>query len=156
MKKVFAVCVISFVALAAGVAMAADPVAPTGAKAVDAAFVKAMLAGDAAAVADCYADDAVLVMPGSSAVKGHKAILESLTGFLAANKVSDVTLTDTYYRTSGKLSTGWGHYSMVVTPKAGGAPMTDVGTFCEVASEKDGVWKYVSDHAASDPPPAKK
>ena len=146
MKKALLVCVLACVTLTAG---AAD----VGAKNLDAAWTKAMLAGDAAAVAALYAEDAVLVMPGAPALKGQKAILESLTGFLAANKVSDVKLTDTHYRTSGKLAVGWGHYSMVITPKAGGAPMTDVGTFCEVTSEKDGVWKYIADHAASDPPP---
>jgi uncharacterized protein (TIGR02246 family) len=152
MKRVGIVILFVCVVLAAGGASAAD----VEAKAIDAAWTKAMLAGDAAAVAALYADDAVLVMPGSSALKGHQAILENLTGFLAANKVSDVKLTDTHYRTSGKLAVGWGHYSMVITPKAGGAPMTDVGTYCEVAAEKDGAWKYVSDHAASDPPPAPK
>ncbi|MFI5120798.1 MAG: SgcJ/EcaC family oxidoreductase [Thermoanaerobaculia bacterium] len=135
-------------AFAAGPATAAG-----GAKDLDTAFTKAMIAGDAAAVAACYADDAVLVMPGSAAIKGKKAITEALEGFLKDLRVTDLVISDAHYRTAGHLSTGWGHYRMTTVPKAGGSATTEVGTFCEVASEKDGVWKYISDHAATDPPP---
>ena len=152
MKKAFVVCVILFASLAAGVAMAADPVTPTGAKAVDAAWTKAMLAGDAAAAAALYADDAVLVLPGSSAIKGKKAIAEAYEGWLKDVKVADIVLSDTHYRTAGHLSAGWGQWKMTTVPKAGGAAKTETGTFCAVAAEKDGVWKYVSDHASGDPP----
>jgi len=31
--------------------------------------------------------------------------------------------------------------------------VTETGTFLAAASVKDGVWKYVSDHASVDPPP---
>jgi len=43
---------------------------------------------------------------------------------------------------------------MTSAPKAGGAPVTETGTYCGVAVEKDGVWKYVSDNAAADPAPS--
>jgi uncharacterized protein (TIGR02246 family) len=152
MKKALVVCVILFVSLAAGVAMAADPVTPTGMKAVDAAWTKAMLAGDAAAAAALYADDAVLVLPGSSAIKGKKAIAEAYEGWLKDVKVTDIVLSDTHYRTAGHLSAGWGQWKMTTVPKAGGAAKTETGTFCAVGAEKDGVWKYVSDHASGDPP----
>ena len=152
MKKAMAVCVILFVSLAAGVAMAADPVAPTGMKAVDAAWTKAMLTGDAAAAAALYADDAVLVLPGSPAIKGKKAIAEAYEGWLKDVKVADIVLSDTHYRTAGHLSAGWGQWKMTTVPKAGGAAKTETGTFCAVGAEKDGVWKYVSDHASGDPP----
>ena len=152
MKRAGIVVLLACAVLTAGVASAAD----AGSKALDAAFAKAFLAGDAAAVAACYADDAVLVMPGSSAIKGKKAITEAIEGFLKDTKVSDFVLTDTHYRTAGHLSAGWGHFRMTTVPKAGGAPTTETGTFCDVALEKDGVWKYVSDHTASDPPPPAK
>jgi uncharacterized protein (TIGR02246 family) len=145
--------------LAAAVAVAAALTAPAlraaddGARSLDATFVKAVLAGDAAAAADCYADDAVLVMPGAAALKGHKAILDALTALFAANNVPDFKLAETHYRISGKLSAGWGRYSMVLAPKAGGASMKDNGTFSDVAVLRNGKWQYVSDHTASDPPP---
>jgi uncharacterized protein (TIGR02246 family) len=135
-------------ALAAGSAHAAD----AGSKAVDAAFVKAILANDAAAVAACYSDDAVLVMPGSPAIKGKKAIIEALAAFLGSVTVTAFTTSDTRYGTSGHLSAGWGRFSMTTVPKAGGAPVTEVGTFSDVAMKRNGKWQYVSDHASADPP----
>jgi uncharacterized protein (TIGR02246 family) len=146
---------IAFLALAfvSGSAFAPD----TGAKAVDAALIKTFLANDATAVAACYADDAVLVLPGSAAIKGKKAIFEALAGFLNAITVKDFAITDTNYRISGSLSAAWGHYRMTTVPKAGGEPTIETGTFCEVAMKRGGKWVYVSDHASADPPspPAK-
>ena len=152
MKKALTVCVILFVSLAGGVATAADPLVPTGMKGLDAAWTKAMLAGDAAAAVALYADDAVLVLPGSPAIKGKKAIAEAYEGWLKDVKVTEVALSDSRYRTAGHLSAGWGQWKMTTVPKAGGAAKTETGTFCAVAAEKDGVWKYVSDHASGDPP----
>lgn len=128
----------------------------SGVKNLDAAWTKAVLAGDAAGLAALYADDAVLVMPGAPAVRGGKAIGESLAAFLKDTNVTEFVLMDSHYQTGGHLSAGWGRYKMTTVPKAGGAPTTETGTYCEVAVEKDGVWKYVSDNAAADPaPPAK-
>lgn len=162
MKKSLAACVLACFALAAGPLAAADATVPRGMKGVDAAWTKSMLAGDAGAAAALYADDAVLVLPGSPAIKGKTAITAAYEGFLKDVKVTEVALTDTHYRTAGHLSAGWGHWRMTTAPKAGGASKTETGTFLAVAAEKDGAWKYVSDHAASDPPataaaaPAKK
>lgn len=152
MKRAGIVVLFACAVFVAGGASAAD----AGSKALDAAWSKAFLAGDAAAAAALYADDAVLVLPGSPAIKGGKAIAEAIAGYLKDTKVTEVVLTDTHYRTAGHLSAGWGHYRMTTVPKAGGAPTTETGTFCDVASEKDGVWKYVSDHASADPPPPAK
>jgi uncharacterized protein (TIGR02246 family) len=148
---------ITLAAVLAAVTVVTAPVlraADDGARSLDAAFIKAVLAGDAAAAAACYADDAVLVLPGAAAIKGHKAILDALTELMTANTVTDFKLTDNHYRTAGKLSAGWGHYSMVMTPKAGGAAIKDVGTYADVAALRDGKWVYISDHTASDPAPA--
>jgi uncharacterized protein (TIGR02246 family) len=153
MKKALAVCVLACVTLTAGAAAADDG----GVKALDAAWTKAVLAGDATALAALYADDAVLAMPGAPAARGGKAIAETLAGWLKDVTVSEFVLTGSHYRTAGHLSAGWGNWKMTTVPKAGGAPTTETGTYCGVATEKDGVWKYVSDNAAADPaPPAKK
>ena len=112
-----------------------------------------MLANDAAACAALYADDAVMVLPGSGAIKGQKAIADAYAGWLKDIKVTEVALTDTHYASAGKISTGWGAFKVTTVPKAGGKPTTETGTFSAVAEEKGGVWKYVSDHASDDPPP---
>lgn len=70
--------------------------------------------------------------------------------------MTEAVLVDTHYESAGKVSSGWGGFKVTTVPKAGGAPTTEVGTWCAVAVEKNGVWKYVSDHASDDPAPAKK
>lgn len=142
------------VGLATGPARAGDAPKATGVKSLDAAFTKAMLAGDAAALAALYADDAVLVMPGAPAARGGKAIAETFAGLVKDVKVTEFVLMDSHHETSGHLSAGWGRYRMTMVPKVGGAPTTETGTYCGVATQKGGVWKYVSDNAAADPTPA--
>lgn len=152
MKKTLVVCVLACATLATGIAAAAD--AKHGLMTVDGAWVKAMLANDAAACAALYADDAVLVLPGSGAIKGKKAIADAYAGWLKDVKVTDAAVMDARYESAGKVSTGWGAWKVTTVPKAGGAPTTETGTFCAVAVEKGGVWKYAADHAAANPAPA--
>lgn len=129
---------------------------PTGTEALDAAWMKAMKAGDVNAVMACYASDAVLWFPGSAEAKGEKAIRDEYTGFLGANTITDITITNAHHETLQNLSVGWANFSMTMQPKAGGAPATMHGRYTEVARKIDGKWKYVADHASADPPPAEK
>ena len=125
----------------------------SGSQAVDEAWTKAILANDLDAVVACYAPDAVFWGPGDPEAKGEKAIRANYAGVLKENTVKDARLSDTHYRTVGKMSTGWGHYSLTLAPKAGGAPVTLTGRFTNVAAEKDGKWVYTADHASAEPPP---
>jgi uncharacterized protein (TIGR02246 family) len=156
MKRAVPVVLFLCLAFAAGPAFAADAPNAGGVKSLDVAWTKAVLADDAAALAALYADDAVLAMPGAPAARGGKAIAESLAAWLKDVKVTEFALSSTHHRTAGHLSAGWGNYKMTTVPKAGGAPTTETGTYCGVAVEKDGVWKYVSDNAAADPAPSAK
>lgn len=156
MKRAMPIFLCCSLVLATAASISAREPKAVGVQSVDQAFTKALLDGDAAALAALYADDAVLVMPGSPAIRGGKAIAEAFAGWLKATKVTAFSMTTTGHRTSGRLSTGWGTWTMTSAPKAGGAPTTETGTFCEVTQEKDGVWRYVSDHAAADPAPAAK
>ena len=139
-------------------ARAADKAAAkaTGAEAVDNAWVKAMLANDLDAIVACYAEDAVMWAPGDPEAKGAKAIRESYAALLRDNTVKDAKALDTHYRTMGKTSVGWGHYSLTLAPKAGGALVNMTGRFTDVAVEKDGRWVYIADHASAEPPPPAK
>jgi len=157
MKRLVPFALLLCLAVVALSAPAAEPAAPKhGLTTVDSAWVKAMLANDAAACAALYSDDAVLVLPGTGAIKGKKAIADAYAGWLKDVKVTDAAVTDAHYRSAGRVSAGWGAWKVTTVPKAGGAPTTETGTWCAVAVEKDGVWKYASDHASADPPPAKK
>lgn len=129
---------------------------PTGTEALDAAWTKAMKAGDVNAVMACYANDAVLWFPGSAEARGEKAIRDEYTGFFGANTVTDITITNAHHETHQNLSVGWANFSMTMQPKAGGAPATMHGRYTEVAKKIDGKWKYVADQASADPQPAEK
>lgn len=154
MKKPTMAVLLACAAVAAAPLRAADPAAPKhGLMTVDSAWTKAMLANDAAACAALYADDAVLVLPGTGAIRGKKAIADAYAGWLKDVKVTDAAVMDSQYRSAGHISAGWGAWKVTTVPKAGGAPTTEVGTWCAVAVEKDGTWKYVSDHASADPAP---
>lgn len=126
----------------------------TGAEALDAAWVKAMKAGDLEAVVACYAEDAVLWLPGAPEARGSKAIREAYAGMLSANTVTDVSISDTHYETWQDLSLGWGHFVLALQPKQGGAPTIMGGRFLDVAKRIDGKWRYVADHASVGPPAA--
>jgi len=125
--------------------------ADMGVKSLDAAWMKAMKANDLEAVLACYAADAVAWMPGSPEARGEKAIRAAYQGLFSANTVQDVGLTDAHYRTSGSLSAGWGHFSLTLAPKSGGAPIIMKGRFTEAAERRRGRWVYIADHASADP-----
>jgi uncharacterized protein (TIGR02246 family) len=128
----------------------------TGVKALDEAWTKAILANDLDAVVACYAPDAVLWGPGDPEAKGEKAIRDTYAGLLKDNTVKDAKLTDAHYHMVGKSSVGWGHFSLTMVPKAGGAPVTMTGRYTAVAVEKNGKWVYIADHASAEPPPPAK
>lgn len=154
MKKTLVAVLVVCAAVAAAPLHSAEPAATKhGLMTVDSAWVKAMLANDAAACAALYDDDAVLVLPGTGAIKGKKAIADAYAGWLKDVKVTDAAVTDAQYRSAGSVSSGWGVWKLTTVPRAGGAPTTEVGTWCAVAVEKDGKWKYAADHASADPPP---
>ena len=75
-----------------------------------------------------------MVLPGSGAIKGKKAIADAYAGWLKDDKVTDASLMDTHYASAGKVSTGWGAWKLTTVPKAGGEPTTEIGTFCAVAA----------------------
>jgi uncharacterized protein (TIGR02246 family) len=155
MRTLVAALALVCVSLAAPALHGAEPAAPKhGLQTVDSAWVKAMLANDPSACAALYAEDAVLVLPGTGAIKGRQAIAEAYAGWLGAVKVTAAAVMDSHYESAGKISSGWGAWTVTTVPKAGGAPTIETGTWCAVAVQKDGAWKYAADHASADPAPA--
>jgi len=137
----------SFMSLATATA------APAGAQAVDEAWSKAITANDLNAIIALYAEDAVMWLPDAPEAKGREAIRKSYAGLLAANTVTGATFADTHYQTSGNLSVGWGNFTLTLSPKAGGNPVTLSGRFSVIAREESGTWVYVVDHASAHPSP---
>lgn len=124
-----------------------------GAKEIDAAWVEAMKAGDLEGIVACYAQDAVLWLPDAPESRGAQAIRTAYKDLLSANTVKDVAMSETHYKTSGDVSTGWGRFSITMVPKSGGGPTVMTGRFTEVAERRAGKWVYVVDHASHEASP---
>jgi len=137
----------SFMSLATATA------APDGAQGVDGAWRKAITANDLNAIIAVYAEDAVMWLPDAPEAKGREAIRKSYAGLLDANTVTAASLANTHYQTSGNLSVGWGNFTLTLSPKAGGNPVTLSGRFSVIAREEGGTWVYVVDHASAHPTP---
>lgn len=125
----------------------------SGARAVDEAWRKAVLANDLEAVVACYSKDAVMWLPDAPEAKGQEAIRNAYAGLFNANTVKEATLTDTHYETAGNFSVGWGNFSLTLLPKSGGNPIMMSGRFTVIAKQEDGKWVYIVDHASSPPAP---
>ena len=125
--------------------------APTGAQAVDEAWRKAIIANDLDAVMSNYSKDAVMWLPDAPQAKGREAIRKSYAGLLAANTVTGATFANTYYRTSGNLSVGWGDFTLTLSPKSGASPVSLSGRFSVIAKKEGRKWVYVVDHASAHP-----
>lgn len=123
-----------------------------GAEAVDQAWLRAMRANDIEGTVRTYADNAVAWLPGTGELRGTAAIRAAYQDMLGTNTVTAVSLTDTNYRSAGRLSAGWGHFSLTLTPKAGGAANVLSGRFTTIAERQHGRWVYVVDHASLEPP----
>jgi uncharacterized protein (TIGR02246 family) len=122
-------------------------------RAVNIAWFKGYSAGDGAAVAALYADDAVLNAPGAPAARGKAAIREFYmkdVAALAAAGLANVDGPTSDVGLSGDLAWQWGTYK--VTDKSGAA--VDTGKYLTVFQRKDGKWMIIRDTWNSDAPPA--
>jgi ketosteroid isomerase-like protein len=134
-----------------GAAVVGSAAAAEGIEGLDAAWKKAVLAGDVAALAGLYDKDAVLCLPDVPEARGAEAIRHCYESILSANAVTSVEFSDTHYATSGNLSTGYGNFVMMLAPKAGGEPFRMAGRFTAVARNEGGKWAYVNDHVSLHP-----
>jgi uncharacterized protein (TIGR02246 family) len=135
-----------------GLVLAATARAEEGVKAVDEAWLKAIKANDLEGLVACYAPDAMMWLPEAPEAAGEKAIRAAYAGLLGANTVVDASLSNAIHQTSGDLSAGWGHYVLVLKPKAGGENIVMKGRFTAVAKKAGGRWRYVADQASAEPP----
>ena len=127
--------------------------APAGARAADEAWRKAITANDLDGIMAVYSEDAVMWLPDAPEAKGREAIRKSYAAMLAANTVTAATIANTHYQTSGDLSVGWGDFTLALSPKNGGDPVTLSGRFSVIARNEAGTWVYVVDHASAHPAP---
>lgn len=156
-KAVIASAFIGAMALVAGCTQA-PPVQDTAA---DIAKMKAdaliwfdhFAKADAEAIANLYAEDALLMPPGAPAVTGRAGIKTFLGDEASKAKAAGIQLkngTVTGAGVSGDM--GWisGTYTVV---DASGATI-DSGSYLSVHQRADGAWPYIRDTWNSDRPPA--
>jgi len=143
--------ILTLALLVALVSSVASAEAPIGAQAVDEAWRKAIIANDLDAVMSNYSKDAVMWLPDAPVAKGREAIHKSYAGLLTANIVTGATFANTHYQTSGNLSVGWGDFTLTLSPKAGGSPVSLSGRFSVIAKKEGRKWVYVVDHASAHP-----
>ncbi len=107
------------------------------------AWAAAFAAGDAAALAALYTNDAARMNPGEPTVSGPAAIQAGFEQmFSEATASNDIRpeMTDV----SGDWGFDSGTYTSTVTPKAGGEAMTESGRYLVVLRKQaDGSWKIV-------------
>src|SRR6202165_3473412 len=125
----------------------------TAARAVNIAWYKAYNAGDGAAVAALYVEDAVLNAPGAPAARGMASIREYYVKGAAESAAAGLALVDdptSDVGVSGDLA--WQSGTFKIIDKSGAA--VDAGKYITVFQRKDGKWMIIRDTWNSDAPPA--
>ncbi len=130
-----------------------DPGDIAALKALDETYLRAVNAGDAAAVSSLYAEDAVRLGPNAPALVGREAIRASYQNHfdLFQNEEADV-IEDV--RVIGDLAVVRGTYANRIVPKVPGPAVTDDrGKWIAVSRRQtDGSWKFVLDTWNTDLP----
>jgi ketosteroid isomerase-like protein len=148
----------SFGVLAAACAKTAAPDTAgdeVAARAVNVAWYKAYNAGDGAAVAALYAEDAVLNAPGAPAARGMAPIRDYYLKNAADTAAAGLALVDdpsSDVGVSGDLA--WQSGTFKITDKSGA--VVDAGKYITVFQRKNGKWMIIRDTWNSDTPPASK
>ncbi len=107
---------------------------------IEAAWKAGYEAGDAAAVAGLYTDDAVYLAPYMGVTRGRATLEAQLAESMGMMSSRQITINRTDQGGSGDLSYGIGTYT--VEMMMGEAPMTDNGKYVTLAKRgADGSWK---------------
>jgi uncharacterized protein (TIGR02246 family) len=101
-------------------------------------------AGDAKAIAEAYADDAVMLPPDATVVSGRAAIAKLWKGWID-DGLKDLTLKSTAIESAGDLAYEVGDFSLQV-PGEDGKLTTAPGNYVVVWKRGgDGVWRLKVD-----------
>jgi uncharacterized protein (TIGR02246 family) len=122
------------------------------ARALDAEFIRHANAGDAVALTGAfYAEDAVLLAPGTPRLDGVEAIRPFWQGFIDSG-AQDASIETTEIVEAGDTGYGIGSYTCTL-PSASGERARDTGKYIVVyRRQADGGWKVIADQFNSDLP----
>jgi uncharacterized protein (TIGR02246 family) len=124
---------------------ATAPADPAPINNVRAQFQTAFNAGDAAAIAALYTDDAISLPDHHAALEGKAAIQQYLQGMFA-QYTPNISITPGDTEITGDIAHEHGTYSLTMTPKAGGNAMSENGKYLIVLKRQaDGSWKVHHD-----------
>jgi uncharacterized protein (TIGR02246 family) len=111
---------------------------------LNARFAKAMEAGDSAAVAAIYTENAELHMSAQDVYKGRDGIKAFADGFLKATPVKSAKVTSTAAHRLGNTITDVGTFTFILDDK--GQTKTMTGTYAQLLwHDKDGQWRLHKD-----------
>ncbi|MGQ0384384.1 MAG: YybH family protein [Gammaproteobacteria bacterium] len=110
-------------------------------------------AGDADTIAAKYAEDAIVMPPGTTASVGREAFRTFIAADIAGAKAAGVTLSISDGDTAGVSGDLAWHSGAYTVQDASGATV-DSGNYLEVLQNFDGKWLIVRDIWNSDRPPA--
>jgi ketosteroid isomerase-like protein len=140
--------------MGSGTALAAPGADAAALRAQTTSWIKAFNSGDAKGMTAQYADDALLLPPGSPGARGKAAIMAYFVKGLADAKVSGVVFaTDPQTDVGVSGNMGWesGTYKVLIK-----GAVVETGKFLSVSEKKGGKWHYIRDtwNADAPPPPA--
>jgi uncharacterized protein (TIGR02246 family) len=110
----------------------------------NAAWIRAMKQGDAAATAEPYADDAVFVTASGESVRGRVAIEKLMRDrFASSGRAVSGTITEDGLTAEGTRIYEWGHVSMQLA-RGDAKPTESKGRYLTVwAADASGHWRIV-------------
>jgi uncharacterized protein (TIGR02246 family) len=151
-------------AVTAATVSAQKPAAPEQAKgraegtdaitAIGDAYVKAVMAGDAKAIAALYTEDAIEMPANEPMIKGRAAILQYYQKELGGGAVTINSFTLRHIETHASGDRGYdvGTYQQSVTPKGATGPVTDTGKYTIIVKRVGGAWQVAYAIYNSDQP----
>jgi uncharacterized protein (TIGR02246 family) len=124
---------------------AAAPADPAPINALRDQFTAAYNSADAAALANLYTEDAIVMPPHQPAVEGKAAIQGWFQTFFSQNTAKLAIIAQ-----ETQMINGWaydrGTFAITITPKAGGGPIEDAGKYLVILQRQaDGAWKVHRD-----------
>jgi uncharacterized protein (TIGR02246 family) len=119
-------------------------------EAADSQMAVAMGKGDTVGMYAAYADDAVMMMPGSAAMHGRAEMTKAMNVMMAQMTLKDPKFHIEDVLVGGDLAVETGTYEWTVQPKKGKA-FPDKGKYITIWQRQgDGSWKIVRDISNSD------